>query len=198
MNLQPTEQAYGAIPNIVWSDHFIFLPEGVTFDASKFDVNGELKKIVPTGQFIAKITASGKYGAYRATAAAKTITGITFADGVATATTDTPHLLRVGDTTTIAGVVGAVEANGARVVTAINGLTFSFVLAAMTGYTSDGTSTMVADGTAICKGILTYDVDVTLGDSTGNCLIHGVVKENKLPVAPDATIKSQLPGIFFV
>jgi hypothetical protein len=63
-NFQPKEHDYAAIPNILFNEHQVFKPEGVTFDASLFAADEKGNKNIPVGQFIAKITETGLYGPY--------------------------------------------------------------------------------------------------------------------------------------
>ena len=66
-----------------------------------------------------------------------------------------------------------------------------------------GTKKVIKAGTiyptndAGAKGIVLYDVDVTLGSGTGAILFEGSVKLSKLPVAPAAPAKTALPRISF-
>lgn len=65
-DFQPKEHSYAPIPNILFNEHQVFKPEGVTLDASLFAADPLGNKNVPVGQFIAKITATGLYGPYDA------------------------------------------------------------------------------------------------------------------------------------
>lgn len=68
--------------------------------------------------------------------------------------------------------------------------------------TADGKKIMKA-GTiypandATAKGVVLYDVDVTNGDANGALVVHGFVKESKLPEVPDAAAKTALNMIKF-
>jgi len=59
-------------------------------------------------------------------------------------------------------------------------------------YVKMGTVYPANDATAI--GIVYEDVDVTVGDMPGSVVTKGVVYEDRLPVALDATAKTALEG----
>ena len=51
---------------------------------------------------------------------------------------------------------------------------------------------------ATAEGILLNDVDVTHGPQPGAVLVEGYVIEARLPVAPDALAKPEIPEVKFV
>lgn len=50
--------------NVLASEHQMSKSTGITIDASKFTADADGDKIVPNGQVLAKITATGLYGPY--------------------------------------------------------------------------------------------------------------------------------------
>lgn len=54
------------------------------------------------------------------------------------------------------------------------------------------------DSKTIYKGIVLNDYDVTDGDAMMAVVVHGFIKMEAMPVAPNDTVKAALPMIHFI
>lgn len=65
--VETTDPLSGQI-NVLASEHSMFKAVGATLDAALFPADAQLNKYVLNGTVVAKVTATGKYGPYDATA----------------------------------------------------------------------------------------------------------------------------------
>lgn len=105
---------------------------------------------------------------------------------------------------------GAITSTAAQVMAAINGNPdANELVVASLAVNNDGTGVVTAInetalaggtvGTATeAEGVLLNDVDVTYGKASGAMVIHGFIKNGKLPAAPKAEAVAVLKGIWFV
>lgn len=66
------------------------------------------------------------------------------------------------------------------------------------GFIADKTKKAVASNNANAEGVLFNDTDVTYGPAPGAAIIHGFIKIDALPTAPDAAAVTALKHITFI
>lgn len=182
--------------NILDSAKVRYVTGGVTLDVSKVVADANGKKSLKAGEFLGKITASGKYSPVKRSALSANAAAAQPNIVLDAAVLGGAARFQVGDAIT----VGAEN----HTIQAINYATNTITLAAnLAGAQNAGTAVKATDGSAVAALMLAEDVDFELdksgifGDQVATAFDWARVLSARLPRTPDATIKTELPGISF-
>lgn len=219
-----TIESVGAVPEFLRDLDYSTID--ITLVNTGVSANANGRKVVPAGQVLGKITATGKYGLY--SEAGQTDESVSInndaSSGTFTLSWDGETTAAISYVATAAAVQAALEAlsnidpgdivcTGGPLGTAAVIITFagryagqnlpdmtkddtSLVGGTTTLTVTDGSASTVTDGRAVAQGVLFSDLDVTDGDVIGAMVIRANVYEARLTGLND-NAKVDLAGRFF-
>ncbi|MGE5483164.1 MAG: hypothetical protein ACM3VX_09750 [Bacteroidota bacterium] len=185
----------GGDVNIFDSEHIRWVRGGVTLDQSKVNPDVTGKKVLKLGEFLGKLTATGKYAPTKHTTLA-----------VAALATDTvlkvsdASRFQAGDAIDVAGTAATIAAGGINTGVAPHEITITAQIGAAKNI---GDAVKATDGSGNFDLMLGETVDLAVGDGTfadavATAFDEARVINARLPRPATDAAKAQLTGIKFV